>query len=100
VITFLWKLKGQALAAIGHTEDALVLLRAAIDNARAAKERFLLWRVHASLGGIYRTMGHQEVAETECTTARELIEELAATIPDDALKDSFLQGAYNTLDLG
>jgi hypothetical protein len=30
VITFLWKLKGQALNAMGHTEEAQTLLRAAI----------------------------------------------------------------------
>jgi hypothetical protein len=42
VITFLWKLKGKALAAMGSTEEAQPLLRAAIDKARATGERFLL----------------------------------------------------------
>jgi adenylate cyclase len=99
VITFLWKLKGEALAAIGRTDEAESLLHAAIENAWAMEERFLLWRVHASLGRLYRTMGHQEAAEKEFSTACALIEELAATVPDKALKSNFLQGAYNTLDL-
>jgi tetratricopeptide (TPR) repeat protein len=100
VITYLWKLKGEVLTAIGHTDEAESLLRAALDNARVTGERFLLWRVHASLGRLYRTTGHQETAEKEFSTARALIEEMAATIPDEALKSSFLQGAYTALDVG
>jgi tetratricopeptide (TPR) repeat protein len=97
VITYLWKLKGEALAVMGSTDEAESSLRAAIENAQATEERFLLWRVHASLAPLYRTMGHQEAAEKEFSRARALIEELAATVPDEALKSSFLKGAYKTL---
>jgi adenylate cyclase len=107
VITFLWKLKAEALAARGRTEDAgaeaariesvVSLLRAAIENARANGERFLLWRIQASLGQLYFTTGRQEAAEKEFAAARALIDELAATVPDEILKDKFRQGAYNTL---
>jgi tetratricopeptide (TPR) repeat protein len=97
VVTFLWKLKGEALAAIGRTDEAISLLRAAIENARATGERFLLWRVHASLGCLYQTLNHQTAAQQEFSAARELIEELAATIPDGALKDNFLRGAYRAI---
>ena len=99
VITFLWKLKGEVLTAIGHTDEAESLLRRAVENARATGERFLLWRVHASLGRLYRTTGRQEAAEKEYSSARALIEEMAATIPDEGLKDNFLQGAYTALDV-
>jgi tetratricopeptide (TPR) repeat protein len=97
VITFLWMLKAKASAAMGRTEEAESLLHGALENARAVGERFLLWRLHASLGQLYHAMGHQEAAEKKISAARALIEELAATIPDEALKSSFLQGAYNTL---
>jgi tetratricopeptide (TPR) repeat protein len=97
VITFLWKLKAEALAANGRTENALSLLLSAIENAQAAGERFLLWRIHASLGGLYHTMGRQEAAENEFLAARTLIDELAATVPDETLKDKFRQGAYSIL---
>ncbi len=56
VITFLWKLKGEALAAMGHTEEAHTLLQAAIENARATGERFLLWRSTRQPGRLYRAM--------------------------------------------
>jgi tetratricopeptide (TPR) repeat protein len=94
VITFLWKLRGEALAALGQLDDALALLCAAIENARASGERFLLWRVHVSLGRLYHSMGCQTQADTEFSAARELIAELATTIPDDTLKDNFIQRAY------
>ena len=99
VITFLWKLKGEALAAMGHTEAAISLLHAAIENARVMEEQFLLWRVHASLGRLYHAMNYQTEARKEFSAARDLIQELAATIPDKALKENFLQRAYHTLDM-
>jgi adenylate cyclase len=97
VITFLWKLKGEALCATGHSEEACALLQAAIEHARATGERFLLWRVHASLGRLYGAMNRRSEAETEFSTARKLAEELADTIPDEALKDNFVQRAYSAL---
>jgi tetratricopeptide (TPR) repeat protein len=100
VIPYLWKLKAEALAAIGCTDDVCSLLRAAIDSAAANGERFLLWRLHASLGRLCRAMGHEEAAQKELSTARALIEALAATVPDEALKSNFLQVAYNTLEHG
>ncbi|MCP4539742.1 MAG: tetratricopeptide repeat protein, partial [Chloroflexi bacterium] len=96
VITFLWKLKGEAFAAMGRTEQACSLLYAAIENARATKERFLLWRIHASLGRLYRVTDRQGEAEKEFSAACELIEELGATIPDETLRNDFLRGAYST----
>jgi tetratricopeptide (TPR) repeat protein len=98
VITFLWMLKGEALATLGSLDEAASLLQAALENARAQGERFLLWRVHASLGRLYQAMNHQNKAQKEISAAHELIEELSATIPDKALKDNFLQHAYRRFD--
>ncbi|MFO7742350.1 MAG: tetratricopeptide repeat protein, partial [Anaerolineae bacterium] len=97
VVTFLWKLKGEALAAMGDTEAASSLLQAAIENARSTGERFLLWRLHATLGRLYRAMDRQSEAEKELSTARELIQELADTVPTGSLRDDFLQRATERL---
>jgi tetratricopeptide (TPR) repeat protein len=94
VITFLWKMKAEALAALGHPQEAGSLLHAALENARATKARFLLWRLHASLGRLYRATDRPSLAEEEFSTARALVEELAAAIPDEALRDHFLQRAH------
>ena len=103
VITFLWKLKAEALAANRCTENARLenahsLLHAAIENAQANGERFLLWRVHASLGRLYRSMGKQEAAEKEFSAARTLVDEMADTVTDEMLKEKFRQGAYSILE--
>ncbi len=97
VITYLWKLKADALAGNRNIKEALVLLHEAIDNARAYGERFLLWRLHASLAGLYCTMGQAENAEKEYSMAQSLIDTLAATIPDEMLKNKFRQGACGIL---
>ncbi len=97
VITFLWKLKGEALAAMGCAEEACSLLRAALENAQVTEERFLLWRIHASLGRLYCATDHQREAEVEFSAASELIQELAATVPDEVLKENFLHSAYSML---
>ncbi len=99
VITYLWSLKGDALAALGQSEAACSWLRAALDNARDLEERFLLWRVHASLGQRYLAMNDSIEARKAFSAARTLIDELGAAVSDEVLKDKFLQGAYNSLDL-
>jgi adenylate cyclase len=98
VITFLCKLKGEALAAMGHPDEAESLLHAAVENARVTGEHFLLWRVHASLGWLYHTTDRQTQAEEAFSTARGLIQELADTLPDGELRDNFLQRAFGWLE--
>ncbi len=97
VITFLWQLKGDALAAMGRVDEAIQLLQAALANGLALDERYLLWRGHASLGRLYRKMNRPEEAQEQFSTAHELVKELAATVPDETLQDNFRQRAYDTL---
>ena len=55
--------------------------------------RPLLWRIAIDLGNLYRAELRDEEAEHVFDTARELIEDLAAPIPDPALRAHFLQQA-------
>jgi tetratricopeptide (TPR) repeat protein len=93
VIPFLWKLKGEALAAMEHEEAAQALLHAAIDYAQVNGERFLLWRLHASLAQLYHAQGRQPEAAREFSAARALVEELACTLADGEVRDRFLHRA-------
>jgi adenylate cyclase len=97
VIPYLWQLKAQALAAMGQPEEASSLLQAAVRNAQMPGSRFLLWRLHASLGRVQGTMGHAAEAEAHFSTARQLVDELADTIPAQDLRDGFLRGAHRLL---
>ena len=55
--------------------------------------RPLLWRIAIDLGDLYRAWRRDEEAEQAFATSQELIEELAATIPDPVLRAHFLQQA-------
>jgi hypothetical protein len=97
VITFLWLLKGKALAEMERMEEAEALLHAALANAQATGERFLLWRIHAFLGQLYKLTDRTGNAEEEISAARSLILEMASTIPDEELKQDFRQRAFEEL---
>jgi DNA-binding SARP family transcriptional activator len=102
IITYLWKLKAEALVAMDPTEKARLeasryLILAAIENAEASGERFLLWRLRASLGQLYFLMGRHSEAENEFSKAREFIQQLADSVPDGELRDNFLQRAHERL---
>ena len=97
VITFLWKLKGEALAVMGCTEEAVPLLQAAIKNAVELRERFLVWRLHGRLGRLYQAEGRQLDAESEFSIAWQLVEELAETVPDGEMRDHFLSQALDRI---
>jgi tetratricopeptide (TPR) repeat protein len=98
VITYLWKLKGEGLAALGRVEEAASLYQEAIENALETGERFLVWRIHTCLSRLYQTMGNHEAARKEFDLARGQVDELTATIPDEVLVEKFLQGASNILN--
>ncbi|MFQ5813620.1 MAG: hypothetical protein ACE5I2_10610, partial [Anaerolineae bacterium] len=65
-------------------------LQAAQETARVLGARPMLWRLHVALGNLYRAKARSEAAEREFQAARTIIEELAANIPDEVLRTSFL----------
>lgn len=92
VIPRLWKLRGEALAALGRPEQAEATLQAAIAGATAQGAPSLLWRAHTSLGKVYRMQRRTDQAEHEFEAARMDAAQLAAHITSDALREGFLQG--------
>ncbi|MBN1642707.1 MAG: AAA family ATPase [Anaerolineae bacterium] len=96
-ITLLWKLKAEALIAVGQTGSAGALLQAAIENAQAPGERFLRWRLHASMGRLYRATNRGSEAKRAFATARQLVGELADTIPAQVLRERYLRRAHAML---
>ena len=90
VIPRLWKLRGEALAALDRVAEVEAMLRAAQETARAQRLRPLLWRIAVVLGRLYQSQGRREEAEQAFTTARTIIEELAANVPDEQVREQFL----------
>jgi DNA-binding CsgD family transcriptional regulator len=93
VMPHLWKLRGEALLGLGQIFEAETALRAAQEAAYAQGLRPLQWRSCVSLGKLYQNQGHQEEAEQLFATARSIIEELAANVPDEQLREQFLSQA-------
>ncbi len=93
VIPRLWKLRGEALAALGSIAEAETILRAAKAAAQAQQLRPLLWRICVAQGKLYQAQGLHEEAEQALTTAWVMIEELAANVPDEQLRAHFVAQA-------
>jgi len=91
------KVRGEALVALGQGAEAEAALRAAQEAARAQGLRPLLWRICVSLGKLYQTQARQEEAEQAFSIARALIEELAANVADEHLREQFLTQAAAVL---
>jgi DNA-binding NarL/FixJ family response regulator len=92
-IPHLSKLRGEALIMLHRTAEAEASLQAAQAGAMAQGRQPLLWRIAIDLGKLYQAQRRNEEAARAFATARELIEELAAPIPDLSLRAHFLQQA-------
>ena len=124
VIPRLWKLRGEALAAlqrVTEAESALIQIRKPrynfelalvacsvrklldirtqirIKGAQAAAQaqglRPWLWRICVTLGKLYLTQARKVEAKQAFLTARTLIEELAANVADEHIREQILSQA-------
>ena len=93
VVTNLWLLRGDILAALGRTAEAEHHFLAGIENGRARGERSLLWLLQMSLGRIYRATGRPAEAVKLTSEALALVDALADTVPERALRENFLNQA-------
>jgi len=93
VVPRLLLLRGRALAALRHNDEAEAMLLAAHAAAEACGAQPLTWQIHVALGRLYHTCLRRRDAAQSYATARQIVEELAATIPDAALAEAFLHQA-------
>ena len=87
------KLHGEALAALQRPIEAEVAFKRAQEIARIQGVRPMYWRIGVALGNLYHSLGQNIAAEQAFATAHTLINELATTIDDEALRDHFLRQA-------
>jgi DNA-binding CsgD family transcriptional regulator len=92
-IPHLAHLRGKALATLNRPAEAETVLQAAQAGAVTQDLRPLLWRIAIDLGNLYQAQRRDEEAEYARAFAQELIKDLAAPIPDPALRTHFLQQA-------
>ncbi len=86
-------LRGEALTMLGRTKEAEKVLQAAQRAAQDYGMPPIQWRLHLGLGKVYLARGQRDDAAAEFSAARALVEKLAGTLDDSALRDSFVKSA-------
>jgi len=82
-------LRGEALMSLQQPTEAESALTAALTIAREQGARPVQWRIYVLLGDLYQSQRRHKEAEQAFATARRIIEELATTITEEALRDNF-----------
>ncbi len=84
-------LQGDAAMAQGEHEPALRLYRAAAEEAEVLARLPALWRALTGVAEAHRARGVEGEAQAAAARARDVIDRLAATVPDERLRAVFLQ---------
>jgi DNA-binding CsgD family transcriptional regulator len=86
-------LRAEALVALERFDEALTTLDTARAECEAQSARPLLLRVEAARGHIFRRRRERREARAAFDSARVIIQELAAALPDEDWRAGFLTGA-------
>jgi DNA-binding CsgD family transcriptional regulator len=92
-VPHLGHLKGRALLALDRVEEASAELRAARDGAFSTGLPSLLWQVHLALGECAQRLSDRAGADQEFAAARLVVDSLAATIENEAMRETFMRNA-------
>ena len=92
-IPYLARLQGEALTALQRWAEAEATLLAALATAQAQGTPRLIWRIHLTLGRLYQAQKQRAEAEQSFAAARQVVEDIAANLPDPPLRDHFLRQA-------
>jgi predicted ATPase/DNA-binding CsgD family transcriptional regulator len=93
----LCKLRGEALLALRHMDEAEELLRLGRQLSDEREAHSLGWRIELSLGRVLRARRAFRDAEACFASVRGRVAELAHTINDASFRDSFLQRAQSLI---
>jgi len=85
--------RSECLMALRRWEEVEKPLRAAVRIAADRGLRALRWRAHLALGRAYVACSRDPDADEQFRSARVIIAQLVATLPDGALRDSFALNA-------
>jgi ATP/maltotriose-dependent transcriptional regulator MalT len=91
------QLRGDALTLLGRLDEAEIALQSVLELHQEQGIRMGLWQIELSLGKLYQAAADFEQAELAFATARTLVEELAATVPDEGLRESFRHRAMEMI---
>jgi tetratricopeptide (TPR) repeat protein len=88
-----YELKGLALSELGEMAEAVSSLGTAVDLADNIHCQPVRRASRHKLAALYRQTGFEQEAENASAEAARITQEIAATIDDDVLRDTFLRAA-------
>ncbi|CAN5686953.1 hypothetical protein BH23CHL2_BH23CHL2_27530 [soil metagenome] len=91
------RLRGEALARLGLLEEAEAALDDAVQGAVAAGRPGHAWQAQLALGRFLRMQRRYSAADAAFEAARATVEAMAATVPDQTLREVFLTNAAGLL---
>ena len=90
-------LRAQALAGLDRLAEAEVEFVSSQELAHSQGRYPMLWRVQLELGKLYLAQGRDEAAGQEFSAACAVVDRLAATIPDEDLRENYLSKAIDLI---
>jgi ATP/maltotriose-dependent transcriptional regulator MalT len=84
------KLRGDALTALGRYDEASAALSVAGEEAAWSGARPLLWRIETARGRLHQAQDQHDEAAIAFDAARAIVADLAASVPEDTLRETFL----------
>jgi DNA-binding NarL/FixJ family response regulator len=97
VVPRLEKLRGEALAGLGRADEAVTALGLAAEAARDHEARALHWQIQVARGKVLQAQSRRAEAEAAFAVARAIVEELAATVPVNAIREAFRERALGQI---
>ena len=98
VIPRLWMLRAQTYLQMDRPAEAEKYLLAARANLAERPQDRLLWRIECIAGHVYHVQGRDTEAAQAANTAIELVNKLAATVPDTTLRANFVEHASSWIN--
>ncbi len=90
-------LRARALLLKNDTRTAEQLILAARDAAQATKQPPWEWRSRAVLAQLYRAQGRDADSTRQVNAATQVVQELAATVQEEAVRETFLTRAMQRI---
>ena len=85
---------------LGQYAEAEALLLSVREIVERQGARPLIWRTRLALGHLYEAAGRPAEAQQEYLAARQMVEALAADVPDPTLRDELLRRTLAMLPRG
>jgi tetratricopeptide (TPR) repeat protein len=86
-----WRLRSQILSARGQLGEAEAELHRAVTQAKELGNPTQIWKSRQAMGNLLREQGETKQARMEFQAALKVVQSIAESLTDEALKEGYLQ---------